>query len=294
MNIADQAAPATGLRQAIEAARIALADAGVDSARHDAEELAAHLAGTDRGRLPLLDPPGREFFTRYRAAVAARCRRIPLQHITGSASFGSVQLRVGPGVFVPRPETEALLAWATAQQLPEHPVIVDACTGSGALAVALARHWPGGRVLGIDDSETALDDYARHNCGGTAVELVCADVGTPGLLAELDGRVDLVVSNPPYIPDGAELDPEVADHDPSHALFGGPDGMAVIATVTALAARLLRRGGLFGVEHDDTTSGSTVDLIERSGRFDDVVAHRDLAGRPRFVTARRIDHRGSR
>ncbi len=185
-----------------------------------------------------------------------------------------------------RPETESLLEWVTAQQLPAQPVIVDLCTGSGALAVALARHRPAGRIIGIDDSETALD-YARRNADGTAVELVRADITADGLLPELDGRADLVVANPPYIPDGAELDLEVAQYDPHHALFGGPDGMSVITAVVELAGRWLRPGGLFAVEHDDTTSKQTVESICGTGFFVDVQARRDLAGRPRFVTARR-------
>ena len=147
-------------------------------------------------------------------------------------------------------------------------MIVDVCTGSGALAVALARHRPAARVIGIDDSDAALD-YARRNTEGTAVELVRADVTTPGLLPELDGRVDLVVANPPYVPDDVRLEPEVAQHDPPHAVFGGPDGMAVIAAVVGLAGRWLRPGGLFAVEHDDTTSSRTVELIEDTGLFED-------------------------
>lgn len=148
----------------------AIGRSGVDSARCDAEQLAAHLAGTDRGRLPLFEPPGDEFFGRYRDIVTARARRVPLQHLIGTVSFGPVVLHVGPGVFVPRPETEAILAWATAQSLPARPLIVDACTGSGALAVALAQHRANlglkARIIGIDDSDCALD-YARRNAAGT-------------------------------------------------------------------------------------------------------------------------------
>lgn len=148
-------------------------------------------------------------------------------------------MHVGPGVFVPRPETEALLEWATAQQLPPRPVIVDLCTGSGALAVALAHHCAGrvlpARIVGVDNSDAALD-YARRNAAGTTVELVRADVielaRVPGSPPDLDGRVDLVVANPPYVPDGAVLEPEVAQHDPHHAVFGGPDGLAVIAPLS--------------------------------------------------------------
>jgi release factor glutamine methyltransferase len=278
----------TPLRRAIDSAAALLADAGIDSARCDAEQLAAHLAGVDRGRLPLLDSPGVEFFERYRDAVTARSRRVPLQHVTGTAAFGPVQLHVGPGVFIPRPETESILEWVTAQQLPGRPVIVDVCTGSGALAVALAHHWPAARIIAIDDSDAALE-YARRNVEGTAVQLLRADVTVDGLFPELDGRVDLVVANPPYIPDAVELDPEVAQHDPHHALFGGPDGMNVIAAVVGLAGRWLRPGGLFAVEHDDTTSSETVESICSTGLFDDIHAQRDLVGRPRFATARRSD-----
>jgi len=277
----------THLRRAIDSAAAQLAEAGIDSSRYDAEELAAHLVGTERGRLTLLEPPGPEFFGRYRDIVAARSRRVPLQHLTGTAAFGPVVLHVGPGVFIPRPETEAMLAWATAQQLAPRSVIVDLCTGSGALAVALAQHRPAARVIGVDDSEAALE-FARRNAEGTAVELVHADVTEPDLLPELDRRVDLVVANPPYVPDDIALEPEVAQHDPPHAVFGGVDGMAVIAAVVRLAERWLRPGGLFAVEHDDTTSSQTVELVKSTGLFEHIEARQDLAGRPRFVTARKV------
>ncbi len=280
----------TGLRRAIDSAAAQLAEAGIDSARHDAEELAAHLVGTERGRLTLLEPPDDEFFRRYREIVAARSQRVPLQHLTGTAGFGPVLLQVGPGVFIPRPETEAILAWATDQPLAARPVIVDLCTGSGALALALAQHRPAARVIGVDDSDAALQ-YARRNAEGTAVELVRADVTElafkPDLLSELGRRVDLVVANPPYVPDGIAVETEVAQHDPPHAVFGGVDGMAVIAAVVLVAGRWLRPGGLFAVEHDDTTSSRTIELVKRTGLFEDIEAHRDFAGRPRFVTARR-------
>ena len=275
----------TGLRQVIDAAEVVLAEAGVGSPRADAELLAAHAAGTDRGRLAFTDT-GPDFQERYDGLVAQRVKRIPLQHLIGTAAFGAVTVHVGPGVFVPRPETEAMLEWALAQRLSDHPVIIDLCTGSAALALALSRQWPDARVIAVDDSEDALR-YARRNTAGTRVELLQADVTAAGLLAELDGRVDLIVANPPYIPDGAELEPEVAEHDPPHALFGGPDGMAVINSIVELAARLLRDGGRCAVEHDDTTSASTVEAFTRSGDFAEVTARSDLAGRPRFVTARR-------
>ena len=274
------------LRSAIDSATTQLADAGIDSARFDAEELAAHVAGTERGRLPLVDSPDDTFFDRYHDVVAARSRRVPLQHLTGVAAFGPLTLSVGPGVFIPRPETEAMLEWATAQSLPTAPVIVDACTGSGALALALARRWPDARVLGIDDSDAALG-YARMNSADTAVELLRADITGAEVLPELDGLVDMVVSNPPYVPDGTVLEPEVLQHDPAHAVFGGPDGMAVIDAIVPLAARWLRPGGWFAVEHDDTTSSLTCERLRNTRLFDGIEAHADLTGRPRFVTARR-------
>ena len=276
----------TRLRCAIDSATTLLAEAGIAPARYDAEELAAYLAGTERGRLALLATPDDGFFDRYRATIAERSRRVPLQHLIGIAAFGPLTLTVGPGVFIPRPETEAMLEWATAQRLPDTPVIVDLCTGSGALALGLARQWPDARVIGVDDSDAALG-YARTNATGTTVELFKADVTVPAVLSQLDGQVDLVVSNPPYVPDGAELDPEVFDHDPSHAVFGGPDGMTVITAIVELAERMLRPGGLFAVEHDDTTSALTVESLSRTASFEDVVARQDLTGRPRFVTARR-------
>ena len=271
------------IRQAIDAAAAALTKAGVGSPRADAELLAAHAAGVDRGRLPLVEArPG--FFERYGALIAQRIERKPLQHIVGTAAFGPVTVHVGPGVFIPRPETEAMLEWAVAQPLSQDPVIVDLCTGTGALAFALSKNWPEARVIAVDDSDLALE-YARRNLADTDVELTRADVTEPGLLPELDGRVDLLVANPPYIPDGAVLEPEVAEHDPPHALFGGPDGMAVIDSITSLSARWLQPGGRCAVEHDDTTSARTVEAFTRAGRFDDVTPRHDLAGRPRFVTA---------
>jgi len=278
-------APASSLRQVIDEATAALAAAGVASARVDAELLAAHAAGTDRGRLMFADLPP-DFHPRFRDLVAARAKRIPLQHLTGTAAFGPVQVSVGPGVFIPRPETEALFEWVECQHLPDEPLIVDLCTGSGALALAIATTRPQARVIAVENSAAALG-YARRNLADSGVELLEADVTATDLRPDLDGAVDLVVANPPYIPDGAGLDPEVADHDPAQALFGGPDGMVVIDAIVVLAQRWLRPGGRCAVEHDDTTSALTAAAFRRSGAFDDVTAHTDLTGRPRFVTARR-------
>ncbi|KAA0113544.1 peptide chain release factor N(5)-glutamine methyltransferase [Mycolicibacterium sp. P9-22] len=273
----------TALQQAISDAATALAAAGIDSARTDAEQLAAHVIGVDRGRLRFADPEP-DFLDEYRTLIGRRAQRIPLQHLVGSAAFGPVTLTVGPGVFIPRPETEALLEWAQAVAVRPGGVIVDLCTGSGALALALASYRPDARVIAVERSAEALR-YARANVDGSAVELVRADVTDRDVLAGLTGEVDLVVANPPYIPDGADLEPEVAEHDPHDALFGGPDGMAVIAPIVELASRLLRPGGRLGVEHDDTTSAATAERFGAAGVFTDIAARRDLAGRFRFVTA---------
>lgn len=280
----------TALRQAIDSAATVLARAGIDSARTDAELLAAHLAGIERGRLAVIDVPDAAFFDRFEHAVEQRSRRIPLQHITGTAVFGPTLLKVGPGVFIPRPETESMLEWVLAQTLPDRPMIVDLCTGSGALAIALAAGRPDAEVTAVDDDPAALE-YARRNVESagvtTRVRLAEGDVTDPALLPELAGCVDVLVANPPYIPMGSELEPEVVEHDPVHALFGGADGMAVIAPIVALAAAWLKPCGAVAVEHDDTTSEATVATFSEAGVFREITAHRDLAGRPRFVTARR-------
>jgi release factor glutamine methyltransferase len=278
--------PTARLRREIEHAAAELAEAGVGSPRADAEELAAYAAGTSWGLLSVLGEIDDDFCGRYASLVAARARRIPLQHIVGSAALGPVTVSVGPGVFIPRPETEGLLEWASAQPLPPRPVLVDLCTGTAALALALSSFWPDARVIAVDDSDVALD-YAYRNVAGSPVELVRADVTDNTQLPELDGQVDLLLANPPYIPDGATLEPEVAQHDPPHALFGGPDGMVVINAIVELAGRWLKPGGRCAVEHDDTTSAATVEAFTGTGRFVDVAANRDLAGRPRFVTATR-------
>ncbi|WP_039796336.1 peptide chain release factor N(5)-glutamine methyltransferase [Nocardia araoensis] len=282
------------LRPVINDAIETLRTAGVHSPRADAEHLAAHVLGVERTRLVLtpLVPPGK--LDEYRELVARRARRIPLQHLTGTAVMGALDLAVGPGVFVPRPETELLYAWALAQleALPhDHtPIVVDLCTGSGALALALAHARPDAEVHAVE-LDPAAQVWARRNAddriaaGDTPITLYADDATDPGLLTDLNGRVDIVVSNPPYIPEGAGLDPEVADHDPSIALFGGPDGLSVIRGMIPNITRLLRPGGATAIEHDDTNGSGVAALLTATGVFTDVVEHPDLAGKPRFVAA---------
>ena len=261
-----------------------LVAAGVASPRVDAELLAAAVLGVGRGRLALIESMRAEEAERFRALVDRRARRIPLQHLLGTAAFRHLDLAVGAGVFVPRPETELLAGWGIEQVRPGD-VVVDLCSGSGAIAAAVADEARPGRVIALERSTSALS-YLRRNVR-EGIEVVEGDVTDPGVLGDLDGRVDVVLCNPPYVPDGTPVPEEVSAHDPAEAVFGGADGLAVIRPVVALAARLLKPGGVAGIEHDDTQGAAVPELLRADGRFDEVAGHADLAGRPRYATARR-------
>ncbi len=273
------------------AAAARLAEAGVPSPRTDAELLLAHVLGVDRGRLVLADVDAARAAA-YEELVTRRAAREPLQHITGRAAFGPLALAVGPGVFVPRPETELLAAWAARRAgsgaLATGAGIVDLCAGSGALGLYLAATVPGSRVVLVERDPAALEYLARNVAGaGSGATVLAADVRDPDLPDRIEhtvGRVGLVVGNPPYVPDGAPLDREAAA-DPAAALFSGADGLDLIRDIAPLAARLLRRGGAVGIEHDDGNGDGAAELLRAAG-FGDVAGHRDLAGRPRYVTGR--------
>ena len=264
-----------------------LADAGVASPEADAEILLAHVLGTDRSRLVLVDEVADGDRATYDALVGRRAAREPLQHLTGRAYFRHVELAVGPGVFVPRPETELLAGWAVerASGLGRGPVVVDLGTGSGAIAKAVADEVPHARVHAVEMDEAA-HGWATTNLAGTGVDLRLGDLGTA--FDELAGTVDVVVSNPPYIPLDAweSVAVEVRDHDPALALWSGADGLDAMRVVEARAALLLGPGGVVGVEHADAQGESAPAVFTATGRWADVRDHRDLAGRPRFVTAR--------
>ncbi|HEV2784388.1 MAG TPA: peptide chain release factor N(5)-glutamine methyltransferase [Actinophytocola sp.] len=281
------------LRVAILEAERILADAGVASPRVDAELLAAHVLGVERTKLPLVplvDPPVIDAIGRL---VAERAKRVPLQHLTGWVAIGGITLVVGPGVFVPRPETELLLAWglAAVEGVPA-PTVVDLCAGSGALALAIAHARRDAVVHAVELDPAALA-WARRNAdhragaGDPPIHLHAGDVADPTLLADLDGRVDLVLCNPPYVPTGTPVPPEVGDHDPETAVFAGPDGLDVIRHVVACSARLLRPGGALAIEHDDSHADSVPALLATRRVLTEIEDHTDLAGRPRYTTARR-------
>ncbi|MEV0645559.1 peptide chain release factor N(5)-glutamine methyltransferase [Phytomonospora sp. NPDC050363] len=263
-----------------------LSEAGVASPLVDAELMAAHVAGTSRGGLILADPPDDEAAARFTALVTERSARVPLQYLIG-VDFVGVELAVGPGVFVPRPETELLVEWALRKLAGKPaPVVVDLCSGSGAIAVAIAVNRPDAEVYAVERSPEALE-WLRRNATGHDVEVVAGDATDSSTLASLDGRADVVLSNPPYVPEATAVSPEVR-HDPHRAVFGGEDGLDVIRPLHRRAWDLLRDGGLFAVEHDDT-HGVVVPVLLRQAGWAHVREHRDLAGRARFATASKGD-----
>ncbi|MCK9899664.1 protein-(glutamine-N5) methyltransferase, release factor-specific [Parafrankia colletiae] len=303
----------------LAAAAARLAAAGVASPRGDAEQLAAHVLDVSRGRLALVEVISTSAAQELRHLVERRADRVPLQHLTGLAGFRRLDIAVGPGVFIPRPETE----WVVEEAIrllrasgAVRPICVDLCAGSGAIALSLADEVRGAEVHAVELEPAALD-WLRRNVGrtGLPVRVHQADVGVIGaglppgsppatragagpvdgvlsVLAELAGRVDLVVSNPPYLPDHerSRVEPEVGRHDPPAALWGGPDGLDGPRAVVTAAAELLRPGGLLVMEHADEHGQAVPSLLASggpwSGSWFDIVDHPDLAGRDRFVTAR--------
>ena len=264
-----------------------LRDAGVASPERDADLLLAHVLGVGLGRLPLVDDLSGQEQEQYAALLARRAAREPLQHLTGTAAFRHVELAVGPGVFVPRPETELLAGWAIESSLAlgRAAVVVDLCTGSGAIARAIADEVPDADVHAVELDEGALA-WAERNLAGTGVDLRHGDLATA--FDDLAGTVDVVVCNPPYIPLEAweSVAAEARDHDPHLALFSGQDGLDAIRVLEQRAALLLRPGGVVGAEHADVQGESAPGVFAASGRWLDVADHHDLAGRARYLTAR--------
>jgi len=285
---------ATSLREAVRDAVQALADAGIDSAEFDAVALAAHVLRTSPGEVRKLMIMGAPVPDGLDDLVAERARRVPLQHLTGKAGFRRLDLSVGPGVFVPRFETEFVAGLAIA--ILRHflggapvlvaPVVVDLCTGSGAIALAIKDEVPAAEVHGVELSDLAHAWAIRNRDDlGLDVDIRLGDATLA--FPELESRVDVVVSNPPYIPVGAvPNDPEVRDHDPEVALFGGSsDGLRIPLEVAARASVLLRPGGFFVMEHADVQGGSLPTVLRATGLWQDIEDHEDLNGRPRAVTA---------
>jgi release factor glutamine methyltransferase len=274
-----------------------LAEAGVESPRTDAELIAAHVHNVKRGEL--LTVPDSEFDARFWADIGRRANREPLQHITGRAFFRYLELDVGPGVFVPRPETEVMTGWAIGR-LREmdvaEPVAVDLGTGSGAIALSIAQEVPRARVHAVEAdplargwAERNITRYVDSYTAGRVLLHVGDFCGEPpdalDELGGLAGSVDLVVSNPPYIPFDAVVPPEVGEYDPPAALWGGPDGMVAVRAVQRVARWLLRPGGVVAVEHGAQQGAGVYWVFPEEAGWRDTRNHKDLAGRDRFVTA---------
>ncbi|HLP23973.1 MAG TPA: peptide chain release factor N(5)-glutamine methyltransferase [Microbacteriaceae bacterium] len=282
----------TTLSSWLHSARTVLEGAGVDSAQADAELIAAHVLGGGRGEVSALAIGGRACsaaeLEQLDALLARRERREPLQHLTGIAAFRHLELEVGPGVFVPRPETEVVVQIgidALATSTSEPPTAVDLGSGSGAIALSLATEVPSSRVWAVELSAEAREWTARNiaRYGEGRVELVAGDMAD--CLPELNHEVDVVVSNPPYIPDVAiPKDPEAAHFDPKLALYGGPDGLDLVRQLHVTARRLLRPGGLLVIEHGEFQAQQIGEIL-RSAEWSDVTHHRDLTGRDRATSA---------
>ncbi len=277
------------IQAALQSATESFAKAGIESAAADAEILLAHLLNISRGELQAKAFTDAEFSETesYTNLVAKRAQRIPLQHLTGVAHFRRLTLKVGPGVFVPRPETEVVTHLAVDALRAvgnESPIAVDLATGSGAIALSLAVEVPNAKVFAIELSEDALE-YTRVNFAELAPEAVLVQGDLVDAFPELNGTVDVLVSNPPYIPDEMiPIYPEVHLHDPSLALYGGADGLDVVRNVDSAAKRLLRSGGTLIIEHADMQGEAVRELLLASGWIQ-VRTHKDLVGRDRATTA---------
>ncbi|MBD8468284.1 peptide chain release factor N(5)-glutamine methyltransferase [Plantibacter sp. CFBP 8798] len=266
--------------------------AAVPSPDVDAELLLGHVLGLGRGAVQAAAITGRvldaEERTVFAELVERRAAREPLQHITGRAAFRSMELAVGPGVFVPRPETESVVQFAIdalrAVPIPR-PIGVDLGTGSGAIALAMATEVPNAAIYATENSVEAFIWARRNFAESGAANATVVFEHLADAFHELDGSVDVVISNPPYVPDDAiPRDPEVRLHDPSAALYGGPDGLDVVRQVSATAQRLLHRGGTLIIEHGELQGQAIRELLTADG-WHAAATHRDLTTRDRTTIA---------
>ena len=280
------------LRAALEAGTTTLSEAGIVDAAVDAELLAAHVLDLSRGALQAAAVTGRELTPREVAALddvlARRAERVPLQHITGLAPFRHLELAVGPGVFVPRPETEILAEFAidalVASPSP-HPLAVDLGTGSGAIAIAMATEVPHARVVAVERSADAHRWAARNVARLTDGNLELRHGSFADALDDLNGTVSVVASNPPYVPAGAiPRDPEVRLHDPREALYSGEDGLDDIRTISQVGLRLAHSGGMIVLEHGEWQGQGVRDILIAEG-WVAAATHPDLTHRDRVTTA---------
>jgi release factor glutamine methyltransferase len=285
------------LRNAISKAALLLTEAQVSSPQVDAEILLAYVLGVERNQLTSVNQISGEQLFEFENLVARRANRVPLQHLTGIAYFRHLELAVGPGVFVPRPETELLVEAAIKhlKTVSSSRIAIDLCAGSGAIALSLALEVPGTTVHAVELSDDAFK-WLTHNVVDHAAKLEAVEshvivhhgnAGDQSLLSELFNQVDALVSNPPYIPsEMIPRDPEARDHDPAIALFSGADGLDVAREVVVVSADLLKPGGFFGIEHADVQGESVPALLnEMTGTWVEVKDNLDYNKLPRFTTA---------
>lgn len=254
----------------------------------EARILLAHASGLDLRRLALADELPETAIDDYRSLLDRRSTGIPVQYLTGRAAFRTVEVAVEPGVFIPRPETEVMTGWAIEQLLGlTAPTVVELCAGSGAISLAIATEAAGARQYAVELSEIAAK-AAAANLSGSGVDLRVGDMADA--FPELNGQVDLVIANPPYIPLEAweGVSAEVRAHEPTLALFSGPDGLDALRVVTEVAARLLRPGGVVCAEHAESQSEAVTALFAGTGWYHSVIDHQDLTDRPRFVSGVRV------
>ena len=287
----------TAITALINSAAKLLAQAGVPSPQVDAELLLAHVLGIERSNLLKVTSITAEQQFDFEALVARRANRVPLQHLTGVAHFRHISLAVGPGVFVPRPETELLVEAAISylKTLSGPKLAADLCAGSGAIALCLALEVPGTTVHAVELSDDAvkwlthnvIDHAAQLEATGSHVIVHQGNAGDREFLANLAGKFAAVVSNPPYIPNAMiPRDPEARDHDPAIALFSGDDGLAAAREIVIVAADVLAPGGFFGMEHADVQGESVPSLLkEMSGIWSQVKDNQDYNKLPRYTTA---------
>jgi release factor glutamine methyltransferase len=284
-------------RNALSRAALLLTEAKVSSPQVDAELLLAHVLGVNRSQLVTITQISDEQVLDYESLVARRANRVPLQHLTGVAYFRHLELAVGPGVFVPRPETELLVEAAIKhlKTISSPRIAVDLCAGSGAIALSLALEVPGTTVHAVELSDDAFK-WLTHNVVDHAAKLEAVEshvivhhgnAGDRALLSELSNQVDALVSNPPYIPsEMIPRDPEARDHDPAIALFSGVDGLDVAREVVAVASDLLKSGGFVGMEHADVQGESMPALFDSMlNTWSGVKDNLDYNKLPRFTTA---------
>ncbi|WP_295836272.1 peptide chain release factor N(5)-glutamine methyltransferase [uncultured Microbacterium sp.] len=269
-----------------------LSTAGIPDPQVDAELLVAHVLDTSRGGVQAAAIRGDGFpdalAPTFAALVDRRCAREPLQHLTGLAPFRSMELAVGPGVFVPRPETEMvaqLAIDALRAVASEAPIAVDLGTGSGAIALAMATEVPNARVFAAENSVDAFV-WTKQNVarlGAENVTLAFIDLGEA--FPELDGTVSVVASNPPYVPDDAiPRDPEVRLFDPPAALYGGPDGLDAVRQLSRVGLRLAHPGGAIVIEHGEWQGAAIREILTADG-WHSAATHPDLTTRDRATTA---------